>query len=351
MEGCLTVRGRRFSHLSWKDRLKIERMIKDGYKIQSIADALHVHNSTIYREIKKGKTTQLDTHLRVIEIYCPETAQRKYREMLSMKGPALKIGNDRALADYIEDMILNEKYSPGAALYKIVEDGLKFSVKISRQTVYAYIRKGVFRRVTYKDLPYGRKIKHKRDMKEGKVPRGESIENRPQDVGDRSNPFHWEMDSVLVSKKSKKRLLVLTERKSRYEIIVLIKDGKSFSVVSALNRIEKKMGYDMFSKVFKSITVDNGTEFSDCAGLEMSCLGKGMRTKLFYCHPYSAFERGSNENANRIIRRWLPKGVDFDYLTSRDVRRIQDWINGYPRGTLGGQSAGKVFREYLKNLK
>lgn len=345
------MRGRRFSHLSWKDRLKIERMLKDGYKIQSIADALHVHNSTIYREIKKGKTKQLDTQLRVLEVYCPETAQRKYQALLSMKGPALKIGNDYALAQYIENKILDEKYSPGAVLDKIAEDGLIFSVKISRQTVYSYIQKGVFGRITYKDLPYGYKFKRKVEIKEGKVPRGESIENRPQEIGDRSKPFHWEMDTVLVSKRTKKRLLVLTERKSRYEIILLIKDGKSRSVVSALNGIERKMGYDMFSRVFKSITVDNGTEFSDCAGLEMSCLGEGGRTKLYYCHPYSAFERGSNENANRIIRRWLPKGVDFDYLTSKDVKKIQEWLNGYPRGTLGGKSAGKVFRAYLKNLE
>lgn len=114
---------RRFSHLRWKDRLKIEKMLKEKRSVREIADALHVHNSTIYREIRRGMTKQMTTELVDVEVYCPETAQRKYQENLQAKGPDLKIGNDHDLAEYIENKIINDHYSPAAALAKIKEEG------------------------------------------------------------------------------------------------------------------------------------------------------------------------------------------------------------------------------------
>ena len=109
---------RRFSHLRWKDRLKIEKMLKEKRSVREIADALHVHNSTIYREIRRGMTKQMTTELVDVEVYCPETAQRKYQENLQAKGPDLKIGNDHDLAEYIENKIINDHYSPAAAWRK-----------------------------------------------------------------------------------------------------------------------------------------------------------------------------------------------------------------------------------------
>jgi IS30 family transposase len=97
----MNERGRRFSHLSWHNRLKIDKMLKEGYKAQEIADALHVHNSTIYREIKRGLTVQRTSELVDREVYCPDTAQRKYEESKSVHGPDLKIGNDHELAAYM----------------------------------------------------------------------------------------------------------------------------------------------------------------------------------------------------------------------------------------------------------
>lgn len=105
-------KGRRFSHLRWKDRLKIERMLREGKRPTEIAKVLHVHNTTIYREIKRGKTIQRTSELVDREVYCPDVAENKYRANLAAKGPALKLGNDFALAAYIEDKIVNERYSP-----------------------------------------------------------------------------------------------------------------------------------------------------------------------------------------------------------------------------------------------
>lgn len=335
---------RRFSHLTWKNRLKIERMLKERRTVREIADALHVHNSTIYREIKRGLTQQRTSELVDVEVYCPETAQRKYQENLQAKGPDLKIGNDRRLAEYIEDKIINDHYSPAAALAKIKEEGRIFSVEISEWTLYSYITKGVFRHLTNKDLPMrGRKKKVYRKVREARLPRGESIETRPEEINERSSAGHWEMDTVVSAKNSKKRLLVLTERKTNYEIIELMPDGTTGSVVAALNRLERRFGPRRFREIFQSVTVDNGSEFADCAGMEASCERARPRTRIYYCHPYSAYERGSNEVGNRMIRRHLPKGTDFSNLTRREVKEIEAWMNDYPRERLGWVTAKRAF--------
>ncbi len=342
---------RRFSHLKWKQRLKIDQMNREGYKVQQIADALHVHNSTIYRELERGRTQQRTYDWELVEVYCPETAERKYRENLAAKGPDLKIANDHELAAYIEEKIHDEKYSPAAVLNKIKEEGRVFSVEISKWTLYSYITKGVFLTITNKDLPVGARKKQKhRKVKEARLPKGDSIENRAEDINNRTEPFHWEMDTVVSAGKSKKRLLVLTERLTRDEIIVLMKDGTMASVVQALDRLERGRGARRFAQVFKTITVDYGSEFQDCAGIERSCLRKQPRTHIYYCHPYSAYERGTNEVTNRMVRRWLPKGTSFDKLTRKEVQRIEDWINDYPREILGGRCARNVMQEYLDGL-
>ena len=159
------------------------------------------------------------------------------------------------------------------------------------------------------------------------------------------------MDTVKGKRgETKSCLLVLTERKTRDEIITKLKDQTAASVVEALDRLERKWG-EMFTKIFRSITVDNGTEFSDFEGLERSALHEGeLRTHVFYCHPYSSWERGSNENQNRLIRRHIPKGEDFDEKQDRDIEYIEAWINNYPRGIFDFRTSAQLFEEELVKL-
>ena len=160
-------------------------------------------------------------------------------------------------------------------------------------------------------------------------------------------PFHWEMDSVLSAKEggSKKRFLTMTERTSRADLMFLMSDGTMASVVAVLDTLEKKLGSVNFRRIFQTITVDNGSEFQDWEGMTRAVDGEGDRTHIYYCHPYSAYERGSNENGNRMIRRKVPKGTDFTGITEDDTLRVQRWVNEYPRGILGGRCAGRVLME------
>ena len=104
-------------------------------------------------------------------------------------------------------------------------------------------------------------------------------------------------------------------------------------------------------KVLKSITVDNGSEFNDWRGMEQSCRNKNKkRTKLYYCHPYSSWERGSNEVANRMIRRIIPKGTNFDKITRTKVKAIADWMSDYPREIFGFESDRQRFEYELEMI-
>ena len=175
---------------------------------------------------------------------------------------------------------------------------------------------------------------------------GKSIENRPQEVKGRGSFGHWEMDSIMGCKGSKKALLVLTERRTRMGIVMLLEDHTAASVVKAINSLERRFG-KLFYKLFKSITVDNGCEFQDFEGIEAAHRRKGKRTVVFFCHPYSAFERGSNENMNRLIRRFFPKGTSFDTVKPEEVRAAERWVNNYPRKLLGWKSAAMLFEKEL----
>lgn len=157
---------------------------------------------------------------------------------------------------------------------------------------------GVFLRLTNKALPMGgkKKAEHKK-VQAARVPKGESIEDRPEKVATREEPFHWEMDSVLSAKEgnSKKRFLTMTERKSRVDLMFLMPDGTMASVVAVLDMLEKKLGSVNFRRIFQTITVDNGSEFQDWEGMTRAVTGDGDRTHIYYCHPYSAFERGATK--------------------------------------------------------
>lgn len=336
-------------HLKWEDRLKIQGALRTGAKPPEIAKMIGCCRATIYNEINRGKCVQQTSEYEFVEIYCADVAERKYQENLRAKGPDIKLGNDHALANFLEDKIINDHFSPGAALAFIKEKGLQFKTEICENTLYNYIYRGdIFLNLSKDHLLYKGKH-HKKKVepsKRARAAKGETIENRPKEVKERETIGHWEMDSLMGCQGSKAALLVLTERLTRYGLIFRVEDHTMANVVKVLDRLERRLGKN-FQQIFKSITVDNGSEFQDCAGMEKSLRRRKPRTTVYYCHPYCASERGSNENMNRIIRRFFPKGTNFDAVTAVEVAQAQKWMNDYPRAILGWRSAGALFSEYL----
>lgn len=342
--------GRIFRQLTITDRRKIEKMYLSGEKAKDMADTLRVNVSTIYRELKRGRYMHRNSDWTETERYSADIAEEKYHENLKAKGPVLKIGKDIDLANYIEEKIADDGYSPEAALLDIKRKNLTFSVTITKQTLYKYIYDGIFMRVTADNLAIKRKRKsyHKIYRKAKRAAAGTSIEQRPADIDTREEFGHWEMDSVMGQQgKSKNALVVLTERKTRYEKIFKVKDHTAASVVKCINSLHRKWGR-LFSDIFKTITVDNGTEFADCEGIEKKDKKGKKRTEVYYCHPYCSAERGSNENQNRMIRRHIPKGTNFDRKTKKDIQKVEDWLNNYPRPMFGGRSSQQLYEEEMR---
>lgn len=337
-------------HISPEERTKIEGYVQIGMKAPAIAAALGRERSAIYKELRRGRYTRLTTEWQEVSAYSAEIAQRDHEEKASGKGPSLKIGRDFAFADFIEQKIVTERYSPAAALAAIKLEGQQFTTEVCVKTLYNYIDAGVFSKLENGHLLRKSKTKPKTDSKpklRAKRPLCASIEERPKEVKSREVFGHWEMDTVIgKAKGGGPVLLVLTERLTRKEIIRKIGSKTTAEVVRALNRLERDMGA-RFKRIFQTITVDNGSEFMDTGGMEKSCRRKKSRTKVYYCHPYSSWERGSNENANGIIRRFIPKGTPIEEYSEKDIARVEQWINNYPRKILGYSTAQILFDSYL----
>lgn len=329
-------------HLTERERYKLEYMRKIKVPVKQIAAELGKTEKTIYNELKRGTVKLLNSELIEYEVYCADVGQRVYEEHQKEKGPALKIGNDLNFCRRIEELIQN-KYSPYAALKIAKREGYKTEISLS--TLYKYIKQGLFLNITEKDLPMKARRKKNGEAEKRKVAlnnqKGTSIEERPKEIRERKEYGHWEMDTVVSgSGKGKSCLLVLSERVLREEIIRKIPNKKASSVVNELNRIEKEIGIANFRKKFKTITCDNGVEFLNQEGIERGRRNKQKkRTKVFYCHPFSSWERGTNENINKMIRRFIPKGESIDKYSKEEIQYIENWINNYPRKILGGYSA------------
>ena len=355
------MENRKGKHLTFTERLQIEFAQKQGLKPKEIAKLIGKSVRTVYYELKRGtyqhKTNIYDKYYggkigeKLETRYSPDKAEQRYRQNLQAKGAPLKIGNDYELAEYIENRIVNDGLTPLAVLGEIKRNNLQFKTSICVRTLYSYIYKNVFLRLTMKHLPLKSQQKTRRNkVAMARMPRGTSIEKRPAVINDRVEFGHWEMDCV--DGPTKNSLLVFTERITHKELIFSIPNKTTPTIVGCINILERRYG-KLFRKVFKSITVDNGSEFSDCKGMEKS-IYRGQRTKFYYCHPYSSWERGTNERMNREIRRKIPKGTDLSIITPKKAQEVEDWINEYPRQVLNFATANELFNaeisKILKNL-
>ena len=335
--------------LTHSDRIIIETMLNNGHKVKEIAAYLGVHESTVYREKNRGEYFHKNSDWTYTKQYSSDLGQQKHDSLAANKGRELKIGNDIKYANFLENTMVEQKYSPKAALMLAKRRGYKTVICVN--TLYSYIDKGIFLNLTNKDLPVkGTRKKHPKTVKvQKRAAAGISIERRPEDIGKRDTFGHWEMDTVKGARGvSKSCILVLTERLTRDNINEKLPDQGSASVVEVLDRLERKWG-KMFYKVFKSITVDNGSEFADYENMKRSIYG-GDRTKIYYCHPYSSWERGSNENQNKLIRRHIPKGEDMDNYSAEDIKHIENWMNDYPREIFEGETPAERFKNEVRKL-
>jgi len=224
-----------------------------------------------------------------------------------------------------------DKWSVDACVGRALESGqFQRSEVVCTKTFYNYIDQGLTC-IKNIDLP----LKLRRNTKKQRVRAnikklGKSIEERPASIDSREKFGHWEIDTVIGEKSGKDNvLLTIAERKTRQFIARKIDAKSANAVMAELNKIREECG-ERFSVVFKTITSDNGSEFADLSTLESV-----TDTNIYFTHPYSSFEKGTNERHNGLIRRFLPKGTRMADCSVDTISFIEDWCNTLPRKILG----------------
>ncbi|MCP4398716.1 MAG: IS30 family transposase [bacterium] len=342
-----TTTSRKGKHLNYNERIVIEKLLKAGLSKAQIAKELERSYSTIRREVANGTVEHLNSDLTSSMVYNADRAQDVHNLNASAKGAPVKLLAGRSSVLFISYFIRVKRWSPEVVAARMKEKGMPDA--LCSKSIYNYIDQGWIPGVSNETL-WEKRLRRKNARKTlrrqpPKAPqRRKNIDERPDEVEARVVFGHWEIDLVVGGKDgSKEALMTLTERKTRLVRVRKLKDRTQASVLKALRSMESAMGTRAFRAVFKSITADNGTEFLDVESMEKSAFSNQKRTQLYYAHPYASWERGSNENGNRMIRRFIPKGADIADYNREKIREIQNWINGYPRKILQFKTAEEMF--------
>lgn len=320
------------------EREEISRQLASGKSMTEIGRFLSRDTSTISREIKRnsGKTG-----------YRALSASKRARAAASSrKKGKRKIANENRMRGYVLEM-LKEEWSPQEISERMkMEYPMDMSMRISHEAIYRYIYvlpRGELKQTLIKALRQGRKYRRKQKKGKSEETRGKianmlSIEERPAEVANRSVPGHWEGDLIL-GKYKRSALGTLVERTTRYTILVPLGDKKDAETV-------RKAFAEAFQSVpvelKKSLTYDQGKEMSEHQQFTID-----SRIEVYFAHPGSPWERGTNENTNGLIRQYFPKGTDFTQVSIEEIRKVQRKLNNRPRKALDYYKPDEVINKIV----
>ena len=341
--------------LTYEERIKIEDMLrsKNRYTIKQIADEIGRNKSIVSREIKRNGYEKWDERTaRYKNMYSALRAQGNYEYRKNKAGRKSAIEIDRALKEFIEEKILKEKWSPEEVAGYIKRHDIKFKIQPSYQAIYYWIEK---KQLKIKAIDLVHKVKRKGKKAKEKVERvpkheEKSIHRRPEEINE-NKPFgHWELDCVEGKHNTKKTYMTLLERVTKKYIVIELREHTNKCIKEAIDSLEEKYG-KYIKEIFKSMTTDNGHEFLNYDNIETSKIDtRETRTIVYYADPYSAWQKGMNENCNGILRRFIPKGTDLNKINIDKLEKILKIINGKPRKSLGYISADELFKKEISKI-
>lgn len=345
-----SIKEKKYTHLNEKQRAQIEVLRKEKHIQTYIAQLTGISQSTISRELSRNSVIQLDSELIEHRRYFADAAQRQTLERQSRSGAKFKYLRYGKVIKQIEDDVLIRKWSPDASIGRMEKLTGK-RAGITARTFYNYVELGLVR-VQPIDLAQKTRRKNKKHHVQAKMREiGSKIDLRPPGAESREEFGHWEIDGVIGKTSDKTELMTLVERKTRDAVVIKLESRTQEAVIKALGGLEKKCGRD-FPIIFKTITSDNGSEFLNFRGMEKSHYkNRHVRTKVYYAHPYCASERGSDENCNGLLRRFIPKGISIDTIPEDRIRLVTTWLNTLPRKILGYRTAQEALAEELAMIK
>lgn len=349
--------------LTIEDRLLIEQLLKQNYKLKDIARAIDVESSTISREIKNRRISDK----RKIEcektnkypficyncskkVHCNKNryyysykqAQKDYEDKLkySRIGIDMSIDEVEYWNDYFRDKI-KDKNQPILHIFKNIENEFPKSI----QSFYKYVHKGYFssindemlaRSFSYK--PRNKSEKVKTITKDNIIKKGRRIADFEEYIKNNPNCSIVEMDTVIGKFEDKKCIMTLYFRKSKLMLMFLIKKYKPSEVIKVFEDIRKNLGDNLYKVLFEVILTDNGWEFSKPEDIEFNKDTGEKLINIFYTEPYSSWQKGGIERNHEFIRYIIPKGITFDNLTKKNVIDMMNNINNVQRKSLNYQT-------------
>jgi IS30 family transposase len=325
-----------YTRLNELEREEISRLLSQKCSFTTIAKALGRHTSTISREVQAGSCN-------CYSYRAVKAQHRARRNARKRKLGKRKLNANSKLWRYLYKK-LKQKWSPRQIVEELGKEyPLEMTMRISPEAIYTYLYllpRGALKKELTSCLRQNHKRRHQQSRglnQERKLEDMLSIEERPQEVEDRIIPGHWEGD-LIIGKNNRSALGTLVERTTRTIILVPVKSREAAVVAKSFAKELKKLPQQM--KL--SMTYDQGREmaqhklFTDITGV-----------KVYFAHPRSPWERGTNENTNGLIRQFFPKGTDFNKISRSEIKKVQNLLNGRPRQTLNFQKPYEVFKQLI----
>lgn len=329
---------RGYRRLVMEEREEISRLLAQGMGIQAIGRALGRAGSTISREVCKGSGNRR----RYRAVRAEWRARRNARKRRTGKR---KLFLRPELAKIVQSK-LKLRWSPQQIAQWLKREYAEAAMHVSPETIYTYLYvlpRGKLKEELLRSL----RRAHKHRRRHGRRRRDPvevledmlSIEERPAEVADRTVPGHWEGDVLVGGRREQSVLGTLVERTTRTLLLVPLKSKRAEEVRKAFAREIRRLPQQMRL----SLTYDQGREMA-----QHKLFSKQTRMKVYFAHPRSPWERGTNENTNGLIRQFFAKGTDFRKVSRREIKHVQDLLNGRPRKVLNFRTPYEAMHELLQ---
>lgn len=323
--------------LTLKERVIIQTLLKENKSKSYIANKLGRSRSTIGREVNKWIQSKKDNYDAELAHWCAKEDYLNKRNLDKISSyPLLKFFVYRGLlSNWTPEQIsgrLKELY-PNDPIMSISHEAIyrhiytRPQARLNKKLIKLLVRKKTRRRPHKKRRGGGSKITNQ-----------VSIDNRPEHIELRNEVGHWEGDLV-IGKNHKSAIGTIVERKTRFTLIIKLESKKADEIANQFSKILNKL-----NPIYKkSMTYDNGIEMAKHQKITEKT---GM--KIYFAHPYSSWERGTNENTNGLIRRYLPKGTNFNEIDIKQLMNIQEKLNNRPRKIIGYKTPKEMMDLELK---
>lgn len=326
-----------YRRLNIEDREEISRGLASGKSFCQIANDLKRHKSTISREVNRTRKLNRHTYRAVL------AQKRSRRDARKRRAGQYKLLSNPGLLAMIQ-ALLRKRWSPEQIVNRLRKEySYDLSMRISHETIYAYLYvlpRGELKKELIACLRRNHKRRHKRVNRV--IPKGVPdmtlIDERPKLIEDRLIPGHWEGD-LIYGKNCQSMMGTLVERKTRFLMLVPLKTKKCGEVRQAFARKMKLLP----EQLRQTLTYDQGTEMT-----QHRLFSKETKIKVYFAHPQSPWERGTNENTNGLIRQFFPTSTDFTKVSTDEIDKIEYLLNDRPRKVLNWEKPCEAFDELLR---